>query len=119
MAYDTSNVFARILRGEIPCTKLYEDDFALAFPDIAPKAPVHVLIIPKGPYTHQMDFAQNATEAELVGFQRALGNVIAQLNMPGGYRVIANALADGGQEVPHFHLHILGGAPLGPMLCEK
>lgn len=119
MPYDTNNVFARILRGEIPCKKVYEDDFALAFYDISPQAPTHVLIIPKGSYTHQMDFSLHAKEEEIIGFQRALGKLIDQLDLPGGYRVIANGLADGGQEVPHYHLHILGGKPLGPMICKK
>ena len=119
MGYDPNNIFAKILRGEIPCKKVYEDDFALAFSDIKPKAPVHILVIPKGPYENAGDFAARAKDAEIVGFERALGKVIAEAKVAGkGYRLIANAGLHGGQEVPHYHVHILGGCEMGPMLCR-
>ena len=117
-AYDPNNIFAKILRGEIPCKAVYEDDYVLAFPDIQPKAPVHVLVIPKGAYMSLSDFLQTADAAEIAGFFRAVGVVVDQLGIaPGGYRTIANTGLNGGQEVPHFHLHILAGKPLGPMLA--
>lgn len=117
MSYDSNNVFARILRGEIPCKKVYEDDFALAFNDINPKAPVHILVIPKGPYTTYDDFVTSADDAEIAGFSRALAKVIAGAKITaGGYRLIANAGLDSGQEVPHYHVHVLGGRNLGPLI---
>ncbi len=117
MSYDSNNVFAKILRGEIPCKKIYEDEYALAFPDIKPQAPVHVLIIPKGPYATYNDFIASASDAEIIGFQRAIGNVINSTNIvANGYRLIANAGVYSHQEVPHFHIHILGGRDLGPIL---
>ena len=117
MAYDDENVFAKILRGEIPCAKVYEDDHAFAFNDINPQAPVHVLVIPKGPYTSMDDFAANAKDAEITGFFRAVGAVAKQLKLDKpGYRILANHGSDGMQEVPHFHVHIFGGKLLGPML---
>lgn len=120
MSYDPSNIFAKILRGEIPCKKVYEDDYALAFHDIHPKAPVHVLVIPKGPYATCDDFIASADDAEIVGFQRALGKTINAANVIGtGYRLIANCGTDAHQEVPHYHVHILGGSDLGPMLMKK
>ena len=112
--YDPNNVFAKILRGEIPCKKLYEDEFALAFPDIAPKAPVHILVIPKGGYTDHADFAARASEKEIAGFERAVGKLASATE--GGYRLIANCGVNAHQEVPHYHVHILGGRALGPML---
>lgn len=119
MAYDPNNVFAKILRGEIPCKKVYEDDFALAFHDIAPKAPVHVLVVPKGPYVSLDDFSQNAPTDLVAGYFRAVGTVARQLGLDGpGYRVMANTGVDGGQEVPHLHVHIFGGRHLGRMLAD-
>lgn len=117
MAYDPDNVFARILRGEIPCRKVHEDEHALAFHDINPMAPVHVLVIPKGAYVSMADFAANASAAEIAGLFRAVGQVAERLGVAGsGYRVLTNAGADANQEVPHLHLHLFAGAPLGPML---
>jgi len=120
MGYDSSNIFAKILRGEIPCKKVYEDEFALAFNDIAPQAPIHILVIPKGPYTTQDDFISSADDAEIVGFQRAVGKVVSGADIvSGGYRLIANCGVDAHQEVPHYHVHVLGGHDLGPMLAKK
>ena len=117
MAYDESNVFARILRGEIPCKKVYEDEHALAFHDIKPLAPVHVLVIPKGAYVSMADFAAQAPRRDVAGFFRVVGKVASDLGLDApGYRILANHGAHGHQEVPHFHVHIFGGAPLGPML---
>lgn len=117
MAYDPNNIFARILRGEIPCTKIYEDDYALAFPDISPKAPVHILVIPKGSYTDIADFGARGTSEEIAGFFRAVAKISAEKNLvSGGFRSIANTGLNGGQEVPHFHLHLLGGKSIGPMV---
>lgn len=117
MSYDPNNIFAKILRGEIPCDKVYEDDFALAFRDIQAQAPVHVLIIPKGEYLDHDDFDSNASDAELLGFSKAIGTVVKQEGIAeGGYRLISNIGSDGGQEVPHYHVHIIGGRPLGRML---
>jgi len=118
MAYDPNNIFAKILRGEIPCKKFYEDEFVLAFPDISPKAPVHVLVIPKGPYADHQDFAARATDKEIVGFERAVGKVAQMAGAAAsGYRLIANCGANAHQEVPHYHVHVLGGRALGPMLA--
>jgi histidine triad (HIT) family protein len=115
--YDDSNIFARILRGEIPSNKVYEDEWALAFHDINPQAPVHVLIIPKGRYCAFADFSADASEAEIVGFVRAMGTVARQLGLePSGYRMLTNLGSDGGQDVPHFHVHLFGGRPLGRMV---
>lgn len=120
MAYDSNNVFAKILRGEIPCKKLFENEYALSFADIHPQAPTHVLVIPKGAYTDQADFSARATDAEIVGFTRAVGEVVKLCGLAdGGYRLIANSGVNGGQEVPHYHIHILGGRSLGPMLSRK
>ncbi len=117
MAYDPNNIFARILRGEIPCRKVYEDEWALAFHDINPLAPVHVLVIPKGAYVSLADFTASASDAELAGFLRAVGTVARQLGVEDkGYRVLANHGTDAHQEVPHLHVHLFAGAPLGPML---
>jgi diadenosine tetraphosphate (Ap4A) HIT family hydrolase len=117
MAYDDNNIFARILRGEIPCSKLYEDEFALAFPDIRPQAPVHILVIPKGKYVSAADFNAAASAAELTGFYRAVSRIAQQAGVEeSGYRLICNAGPDSHQEVPHFHVHILAGRPLGRML---
>lgn len=114
--YDPDNVFARILRGEIPCDKVYENDHALAFRDIRAQAPVHVLVIPKGPYTSMDHFTQEASDAEILGFMRAIGEVCRIEAVDEGFRTIANARAHGVQEVPHLHVHIIGGRPLGRML---
>lgn len=120
MPYDTNNIFARILRGEIPCSKVYEDEYALAFNDVHPKAPVHVLVVPRGAYVSITDFSQNASPEEISGFFRAVGEVVKKLGVDeSGYRTIANTGLNGGQEVPHFHLHILAGRALGPMLMKQ
>ena len=117
--YDTTNVFARILRGELPCKRIYEDDFALAFHDIQPRAPIHALVIPKTPHVSLADFTATATPAQIAGFFAAVGKVAKQLGLEEpGYRILANMGANGHQEVPHFHVHIFGGRPLGPMLVE-
>ena len=117
--YDDSNIFARILRGEIPAKTVYEDAHALAFHDINPLAPAHVLVIPKGPYVSWDDFSERATEAEIAGFVRAVGKAARDLGLVGeGYRVLANVGFNSGQEVPHLHVHILGGRALGPMLAR-
>jgi diadenosine tetraphosphate (Ap4A) HIT family hydrolase len=117
MAYDPNNIFARILRGELPCNKVYEDDHALAFHDIAPQAPVHVLVIPKGDYISQDDFAANAPDALVAGFYRAVGTVARDLGLvEAGYRFLANTGIDAHQEVPHFHVHIFAGRDLGRMI---
>jgi diadenosine tetraphosphate (Ap4A) HIT family hydrolase len=115
--YDDTNIFARILRGEIPCRKVAEDAFSLAFHDIAPQAPVHVLVIPKGAYVSLSDFSANASDAEIAGFFRAVGAVAQLLALESpGYRLITNMGPDSNQEVPHFHVHIMGGRNLGRML---
>ena len=118
--YDDNNVFAKILRGEIPCKKVFEDTYVLAFDDIHPQAPVHTLVIPKGKYVSMKDFAEKASEAEITALMRALGKV-AELKgvKDSGYRVLANAGTDAHQEVPHLHFHIFGGRALGPMLTRK
>jgi diadenosine tetraphosphate (Ap4A) HIT family hydrolase len=115
--YDDANIFARILRGEIPNRTVYEDEWALAFHDIGPQAPTHVLVIPKGKYVSFADFSAKASEAEIAGFIRAVGKVAKSLGLEEpGYRVIANMGEHSGQEVPHFHIHIVGGRPLGRMV---
>lgn len=120
MAYDRNNVFARILRGEIPCNKVYEDDHVLAFDDISARAPTHVLVIPKGEYTSLDDFSERASEAELAALVRALGHIARQRGVAeSGYRIIANTGGDGHQEVMHFHVHVLGGRDLGAMLPRR
>ncbi|MER2519550.1 MAG: histidine triad nucleotide-binding protein [Bdellovibrionales bacterium] len=120
MTYNANNIFAKILRGEVPCKKVYENEYALAFHDISPKAPVHVLIIPKGPYVSHADFSAMASDAEIAGFERAIGKVAEEVKVAAsGYRLIANAGTNAQQEVPHYHVHILGGCALGPMLVER
>ncbi|MEE3501198.1 HIT domain-containing protein [Acidiphilium acidophilum] len=115
--YDDDNIFAKILRGDIPCRKVYEDEFALAFHDINPQAPYHVLVIPKGRYVAFADFAATAPEAEITGFIRAIGHVAHMLGFEDtGYRLLANMGPDSHQEVPHLHVHLFAGRPLGPML---
>lgn len=116
--YDPQNIFARILRGEIPNKTVFESAHALAFHDIRPQAPVHVLVIPKGPYTSLDHFAAQASVEEQAEFMAAVAEVCRIVGVTGGFRAIANAREDGRQEVPHFHLHILGGADLGPMLSR-
>lgn len=119
LPYDDANLFARILRGEIPARKVYEDEFALAFHDIAPQAPVHVLVIPKGRYVSWDDFSGTAAEAEISGFVRAVGHVAREQGLvTPGYRLLANVGGHGGQEVPHLHVHLFGGVPLGPMIAR-
>ncbi|HAX91020.1 MAG TPA: histidine triad nucleotide-binding protein [Rhodospirillaceae bacterium] len=119
MTYDPNNIFAKILRGDIPCKKIYEDDFALAFHDIQPAAPVHALVIPKGEFENHAAFSQKASEAQLVGFHRAVGKVAEMIGVEqGGYRLISNCGVNGGQEVPHYHVHILGGGRLGRMVAR-
>ena len=115
--YDPNNIFAKILRGEIPCQKVYEDDYALAFRDINPQTPVHVLVIPKGAYISSDDFGANASDAEIAGFMRAVSKVARDLGVAEtGYRLLANHGRDANQEVPHFHMHIFGGRRIGPMV---
>ncbi|MCL5776067.1 HIT domain-containing protein [Limibaculum sp. FT325] len=119
--YDDQNVFARILRGEIPCAKVLETEHSLAFKDIAPKTPVHVLVIPKGPYVNADHFGAEASDAELADFARAVAQVARMTGVAGaaggqGYRLISNTGADGVQEVPHYHVHVLGGRRLGRIL---
>ena len=117
--YDDSNIFARIVRGEIPSKRLYEDDYALAFHDINPAAPTHILVIPKGPYVSWDDFSAKASEAEIAGFVRAVGKVAREAGaVESGYRLLANTGLNSGQEVPHLHVHIFAGRPLGPMLAR-
>ena len=117
MAYDDDNIFAKILRGEIPCNKVYEDEHVLAFHDINPQTKTHVLVIPKGRYVSFDDFSQQASEAEIAAFVRAAGQIAREQGVAeAGYRVLANTGAHGNQEVPHFHLHIFGGQPLGRMI---
>ncbi len=117
MAYDESNIFAKILRGEIPCDKVYEDDFALAFRDINPQTPTHVLVVPKGAYVSFDDFSRDASPGEIAGFFRAAGKIARDLGtIEAGYRMLANNGPDAHQEVPHFHLHIFAGQNLGRMI---
>ena len=117
--YDDANIFAKILRGDIPAKKVYEDDWALAFHDINPLAPVHILVIPKGPYVSWDDFSERASDEELAGFVRAVGKVAREQQLVvQGYRLLANTGKRAGQEVPHLHVHIFGGQPLGPMLAR-
>jgi histidine triad (HIT) family protein len=117
--YDDQNIFAKILRGEIPNRTVYEDEWALAFHDINPQAPEHVLVIPKGAYVCWDDFSAKASDAEIAGFTRAVGHVARELGLvEPGYRLLANTGLNAHQEVPHLHVHIFGGKPLGPMLVR-
>jgi len=117
--YDDSNIFAKILRGDLPSKPVYEDEWALAFHDINPLAPVHILVVPKGPYVSWDDFSAKASDEELAGFVRAVGKVARdQQLVVQGYRLLANTGKRAGQEVPHLHVHIFGGQPLGPMLAS-
>lgn len=118
--YDDSNVFARILRNEIPSRRVYEDEWAFAFHDIAPQAPLHVLVIPKGRYVSLADFTAQASAEEVAGFWRAVTRVARELDLEApGYRVLTNIGEHAGQEVPHFHVHIFGGRPLGRMVSKS
>jgi len=118
--YDKNNVFARILRREIPASILYEDEYALAFHDVHPHAPLHVLIIPKGEFASFSDFMALATPDLIAGLMRAIDTVIDLLDLrKNGFRLIINQGSDGGQEVPHYHVHLLGGGPLGPLTSKK
>lgn len=117
--YDPDNVFARILRGEIPCDSVYEDAYALAFRDINPQAPVHLLVIPKGAYRDMADFSARAQADEISGFWRAVGKVAAEQGLEAdGYRLLSNCGVNAHQEVPHLHVHLFAGRPLGPMLAR-
>ena len=121
MKYDKNNIFAKILRGEIPCKKIYEDEFVLAFYDINPQKKIHALIIPKGEYVNLDDFSAKANEKEIVGLIRGIGKVAKKLGVSevakgGGYRSLVNVGGDGGQEVPHLHFHIFGGEKIGKMV---
>ena len=119
LPYDPDNVFARILRGELPCNKVYEDEWALAFHDIAPLAPVHVLVIPKGAYVGWDDFTAKASSDEIAGFVRAVGHIAREHGLvERGYRLLVNLGQEGGQEIPHLHVHLFGGRPLGPMIAR-
>jgi len=119
LPYDDTNIFARILRGELPSQTVYEDEFALAFHDINPQAPLHILVIPKGPYVSWDDFSERGSDAEIVGFVRAVGTVARDQDLVApGYRLLANVGLDSHQEVPHLHVHIFAGQRLGPMLAR-
>lgn len=117
--YDDNNIFAKILRREVPCRALYEDDHVFAFHDINPLAPNHILVIPKGRYVSWDDFSSTATDEEIAAFVRAVGLIAREAGLvEPGYRLLANVGADGGQEVPHLHVHLFGGRRLGPMLAR-
>ena len=117
--YDENNIFARILRGELPSKTIYEDDYVLAFHDINPLAPAHILVIPKGPYVSWDDFSEKASDSEIAGFVRSVGKIAREEGLlDQGYRILANVGLNSGQEVPHLHAHIFGGRPLGPMLAR-
>ena len=120
MPYDDQNIFAKILRGEIPCKKIYEDDFVLSFHDINPQKKVHALVIPKGKYINLDDFNKNASKDEIVGLINGISVVAEKLGISSakgnGYRTLANINEDGGQEVPHLHFHLFGGEKVGKMV---
>ena len=117
--YDDDNIFAKILRGEIPCNRVYEDEHSLAFHDIRPQAPLHVLVIPKGAYVSWDDFTDKAADGEIAGFMRAVGEVTRQLGVDGpGYRLMVNMGGHGHQEVPHLHVHIFGGRQFFHMIAD-
>jgi diadenosine tetraphosphate (Ap4A) HIT family hydrolase len=119
LPYDETNIFARILRGELPCKKVFEDEFSLAFHDINPQAPLHILVIPKGPYVSWDDFSERGSDAEIAGFVRAVGQVARDLGLVApGYRLLANVGLDSHQEIPHLHVHLFAGQKLGPMLAR-
>lgn len=115
--YDLDNIFAKILRSEIPCNKILENEFALAFSDINPQAPIHILVIPKNPYINFYDFTKNAEIKEIEFFWKLVNDVIDKENIDvKGFRIITNSGIDGNQDVPHFHVHLLGGKNLGRMI---
>ncbi len=119
MSYDKSNIFAKILRGEIPCKKVYENEYVLSFYDINPQKKIHVLVIPKGEYINLEDFVQKASDKEIIELNKAIIHITKMLkisNQKGGYRVLSNIGKDGGQEVPHLHYHIFGGEKIGKMV---
>jgi diadenosine tetraphosphate (Ap4A) HIT family hydrolase len=119
LPYDDANIFAKILRGELPCNKVYEDEHALAFHDIRPQAPVHVLVIPKEPYVSWDDFTAKGSDTQIAGFMRAVGNVTRQLELDTpGYRLMVNMGGHGHQEVPHLHVHIFGGRQFYQMIAD-
>lgn len=119
LPYDDANIFARILRGELPAKTVYEDEYALAFHDINPQAPLHILVIPKGAYVSWDDFSARGSDAEIAGFVRAVGKIARDQGLVApGYRLLANVGHDSHQEVPHLHVHIFAGRPLGPMLAR-
>ena len=119
LPYDDSNIFARILRGELPSKTVYEDEYALAFHDINPQAPLHILVIPKGAYVSWDDFSERASADEIAGFVRAVGHVAREQGLvEPGYRLLVNLGANGGQEIPHLHVHLFGGRPLGRMIAQ-
>ena len=120
MSYDEGNIFAKILRGEIPCNKIYEDDFILSFHDINPQKKIHALVIPKGSYVDLEDFSKKASSEEMVGLIKGI-NIVAKIlgistEVGKGYRALANISDDGGQEVPHLHFHLFGGEKVGKMV---
>ena len=117
--YDPANIFARILRDEIPSTRVYEDEWAVAFHDITPQAAIHILVIPRGAYVSWDDFSAKASADEIAGFVRAVGHVAREQGLVApGYRLLANTGLHSGQEVPHLHVHLFGGQPLGPLLAR-
>ena len=119
LPYDDQNVFARILRGELPSKTVYEGEWALAFHDIAPQAPVHILVIPKGPYVSWDDFSERGSAEEIAGLVRAVGHVARELGLVApGHRLLVNNGLQGGQEIPHLHVHLFAGKPLGPMIAR-
>lgn len=120
LPYDDNNIFARILRGDLPSNPVYDDEYAFAFHDINPQAPLHILVIPKGPYVSWDDFSAKASDAEIAGFIRAVGHVARENKLvEPGYRLLANIGQHGGQEVPHLHVHLFGGQSMGPMLARS
>ncbi len=120
MAYDSTNIFAKILRGEIPCKPIYQSEHALAFHDINPHRKIHALVIPKGAYSDFSDFANHASAAEIVEFAKAVAETAKLLGVTqSGYRLISNSGVDSGQEVPHYHVHILGGEAVGPLVSKS
>ena len=119
MIYDDDNIFAKILREEIPCKKVYENEYVLAFHDVNPQSKIHILVIPKGKYISFADFSENALPEEINGFMKAVGKIAKNQNLAeSGYRILANHGQNAGQEVAHFHIHIFGGEPLGPMISK-
>ena len=119
MSYDDNNIFAKILRGEIPCNKIYEDDFVLSFHDIHPQKKIHILVIPKGEYIDLDHFHQEASEKEIIEFNKSITHIVKMLkisNQENGYRVLSNTGQHGGQEVPHLHYHVFGGEKVGKMV---